>query len=164
MDADREQETRQRKADQTIGSTVGEHPRVLIIDDDPEAIIMVEQGFRIAGFHTTCAISLEDASQKIADRPVDLIVLDWMLDRGTGNDAITNCIKEIATRYCPVKRVPVLIHSGISENNIKLRESPIFVQVGYWQKPMRPSAILEGAKFLAKLPHMKKIAGTGEGT
>ena len=54
-------------------------PRVLLVDDDPAMLRLLEVNFRLEGFETATASHGEEALESIrADRP-DAVVLDVML-------------------------------------------------------------------------------------
>lgn len=132
-------------------------PCVLIIDDDMDAILPIECGFRLAGFSTHCAISIHDACQKMVSHPPDLIILDWMLDYGCGSDLIRDCLRKVVSRFCPTHQIPVITHSGLDASAINISDNPIFRHVGHWKKPMNFQRVVEAARALLTHPLVQPI-------
>ncbi|HUL84798.1 MAG TPA: response regulator [Actinomycetota bacterium] len=60
-------------------------PRVLLVDDDPTILRLLEVNFRLEGFETRSAACGEDAVVMAAERP-DAIVLDVTLPDMDGHD------------------------------------------------------------------------------
>jgi len=60
-------------------------PRVLLVDDDPTILRLLEVNFRLEGFETRSAACGEDAVMMAAERP-DAIVLDVTLPDMDGHD------------------------------------------------------------------------------
>ena len=60
-------------------------PRVLLVDDDPTILRLLEVNFRLEGFETRSAACGEDAVAMAAERP-DAIVLDVTLPDMDGHD------------------------------------------------------------------------------
>ena len=54
-------------------------PRVLLVDDDPAMLRLLEVNFRLEGFETVTASHGEEALAALQARPPDAVVLDVML-------------------------------------------------------------------------------------
>ena len=54
-------------------------PRVLLVDDDPAMLRLLEVNFRLEGFTVATAGRGEDALRAIRAEPPDVVVLDLML-------------------------------------------------------------------------------------
>jgi two-component system, OmpR family, response regulator MprA len=53
--------------------------RILVIDDEPEVVSLVQRGLVYAGYHVETAFDAESGLAVARDRPPDLVVLDRML-------------------------------------------------------------------------------------
>ncbi|SKA21438.1 response regulator transcription factor [Consotaella salsifontis] len=60
--------------------------RVLVVDDDPEIRKLLGRYLESQGFQTVLAGSCRECEQALADRAIDLVVLDVMLPDGSGLD------------------------------------------------------------------------------
>jgi DNA-binding response OmpR family regulator len=76
--------------------------RILLIDDDQKAAGLLSRGLREEGFAVDVAFSAEQGESLAAERPHDLILLDWMLP---GKDGPALC-REMRARG---ERTPVLM-------------------------------------------------------
>jgi DNA-binding response OmpR family regulator len=61
-------------------------PRVLLVDDDPSIMRVLELNFRLAGFIVETAGLAADALEMAAAEPPDAVVLDVTLPDGSGID------------------------------------------------------------------------------
>jgi DNA-binding response OmpR family regulator len=65
---------------------VPEGPRVLLVDDDPVIVRLLEVNFRLAGFRVEGAFRGEEAIEKAHESRPDAIVLDVMMPGLDGYD------------------------------------------------------------------------------
>lgn len=126
-------------------------PRVLIIDDDIEAIVPMEMIFREMGCETSFAIERQEAINKLRTSPCDIIVLDWMLDSTTGGELIRGLSQSgeafaVEHGYKPV----VITYSGLDDKHIEFPENEWFEHIKHWTKPIRYDEISSDAKSLIK--------------
>jgi CheY-like chemotaxis protein len=80
--------------------------RILIIDDDPDAILLLQRMLKKHGFEVYTATHENDVYTQVAARLPDLILIDVLL---SGADGRTICRKLKASVY---KHIPVIIFSG----------------------------------------------------
>ena len=59
-------------------------PRILVVDDEPEAVELVEFNLKQAGYSVTTAVDGAEALKKARAQTPDLIVLDVMLPEMDG--------------------------------------------------------------------------------
>ena len=80
--------------------------RVLVIDDSPDLLLLVQFALESAGHEvlTSTEPTLEDAET------VDLVVLDVMLPKRSGLDVLAELRQSPATRSCPVILISALDH------------------------------------------------------
>lgn len=124
-------------------------PKVLIIDDDMEAIIPIEMIFRDMGCITSFAIDRDEAINKLKHMPADIIILDWMLDRITGGELIRNISLEgeaftIEHGYKP----KVITYSGLEDKQIAFPKNHWFEHIKHWNKPIKFDEVSSEAKTL----------------
>ncbi len=77
-------------------------PRVLIVDDDPDIRDVVSVMLEAVGLRVVAVESGEDALERIAREPFDLLVLDWNLPRMTGLDLCRALRRDPAQASLPV--------------------------------------------------------------
>jgi len=124
-------------------------PKVLIIDDDMEAIVPIEMIFRDMGCLTSFAIDRDEAINKLKHIPADIIILDWMLDRITGGELIKNISLEgeaftIEHGYKP----KVITYSGLDDKHISFPKNRWFEHIQHWNKPINFDEVTTEAKTL----------------
>jgi formate hydrogenlyase transcriptional activator len=81
---------------------VTEAATVLIVDDEPLNVDLLEQELGAAGYRTVAAASGEDAIVLAAQNRPDLVLLDVMMDGISGYDACKRLKASEATRTIPV--------------------------------------------------------------
>jgi two-component system phosphate regulon response regulator PhoB len=58
--------------------------RILLVEDDPSLLTLLEYNFKVAGYEVSTAASAEEAELQLAEQHFDAIVLDWMLPEMSG--------------------------------------------------------------------------------
>ena len=66
-------------------------PRVLLVDDDPAILRLLEVNFRLEGFDVETASRGDEASRSARSRPPDVIVLDVMMPGLDGSRWLRGC-------------------------------------------------------------------------
>jgi len=79
-------------------------PRILVVDDEPEAVELVEFNLKQAGYTVSTAVDGAEALKKARSQPPDLIVLDVMLPEMDGFEICKTLRGE-----APTARTPILI-------------------------------------------------------
>ena len=112
--------------------------KILVIDDDPTLVKVVQPFLEAHGFSVTVAVDGEEGIAKIkVDRP-DLIVLDVQMPKMNGYTFIFEMRKLEGTRNIPI--VVLTVKEGMAE---------IFKVEGvkeYITKPFQPEAFLNKIK------------------
>lgn len=91
-------------------------PHVLVVDDEAAQREMLVYNLEAAGFRTTIAVNGEDALEKVAEDPPDVIILDWMMPVLSG---IEVC-RRLKIRP-DTAAIPVIMLSARSEDVDKVR-------------------------------------------
>lgn len=81
---------------------MSEKQRVLVVDDEPETLELVEFNLRQAGFDVTTAADGAEALKKARSREPDLIVLDLMLPEMDGLEVCKALRRDTATACVPI--------------------------------------------------------------
>ena len=107
-------------------------PSVLLVDDDPAILRLLEVNFRLEGFETLTAARGPDAIA-LAARIPDAIVLDLMLPEMDGHEVYRRLRQDSALRDIPV----------IFLTARALDTTPIDPGVRYVTKPFDTTALIE---------------------
>jgi len=83
------------------------NPRILIVDDEPEIVTLIEEYLKKEDFETMTAFNGLDAMRLIALEKPDLIVLDWMLPGISG--------LEICKKLRQSGSIPIIMLTAKSE-------------------------------------------------
>jgi len=93
-------------------------PTVLIIEDDATTRKVLTGGLAMAGIPMHIASSPEQASEILAEKPVDVIVTDLMMPGFNGVDLIQAVREAAHTKHIPI----IVLTSG---GNLELMESAV---------------------------------------
>lgn len=88
--------------------TMNKNERILVVDDDPRNVRLLEGIFRTAGYVVEKAYSGSEALQRIGEMPPDLVLLDVMMPGMSGHDVCTALKRDERTRPIPVVLVTSL--------------------------------------------------------
>jgi DNA-binding response OmpR family regulator len=77
-------------------------PRILVVDDEPEAVELVEFNLRQAGFDVVCAADGAQALKQARGQPPSLIVLDVMLPELDGLEVCKMLRRDRTTAAIPI--------------------------------------------------------------
>jgi DNA-binding NtrC family response regulator len=113
-----------------------ERATVLIVDDEPLNIDLLEQELGAAGYRTRCAASGEQALAAVAAAPPDLILLDVMM---AGIDGYETCRRLKASEA--TRAIPVIFVTALDETFEKVRAFGLGA-VDYVTKPFEPEELL----------------------
>jgi two-component system OmpR family response regulator len=107
-------------------------PTVLLVDDDPAILRLLEVNFRLEGFETLTAGRGPDAIA-LASRLPDAIVLDLMLPEMDGHEVYRRLREDPALRTIPVTFLTARA----------LDTTPVDPGVRYVTKPFDTAALIE---------------------
>ena len=111
--------------------------RVLLVDDEPIILSIVEINLRLAGFEVSACASGEEALCQAQERPPDVVVLDVLLP---GIDGFEVCRRLRAIRE--VADVPVIMLTAQAQDEDRQRGYALGVHE-YVTKPFDPRALVE---------------------
>ncbi len=90
--------------------------RVLVADDDPDILSVVQVNFELEGFEVETAVDGEDALQKATATPPNVIVLDIMMPRMDGLTALHRLRGQASTANIPIV---LLTARGLPEDRVR---------------------------------------------
>jgi DNA-binding response OmpR family regulator len=117
--------------------------RILIVDDEPHILRILSFKLRREGFTTFEASCAEDAERLLADRTVDLIVLDVGLSTPTnGFDLAAKLRRNSSTQHLPII---MLTARGFSADVLRGRE---IGASGYITKPFSTDEVISRVRSI----------------
>ncbi len=63
---------------------------VLIVDDEPDILELMEEEFRFCGYKTKTAICGNDAIKILTNEKIDIVVSDYKMPNGNGMDVLSH--------------------------------------------------------------------------
>jgi PAS domain S-box-containing protein len=84
--------------------------RILVIDDEPAVQDVIRRFLEIAGHAVTCATTGHGALEVLDSKPIDLVVLDWMIPKEEGK----NNFQAIRRAH---HEMPILLCTGLVETS-----------------------------------------------
>ncbi len=123
-----------------------EHPiaRVLVVDDEPDLVRILEFGLKAAGYHVDTANDGQEGLKKARDLKPDIILLDLMLPKLDGYKVCR--LLKFDERY---KHIPIMILSARTQEG----DQNLATEMGanrFMTKPYEFAEILEHIKALLK--------------
>jgi len=115
-------------------------PRVLIVDDEPVLLRLLEVNFRLAGFEVRTALRGEAAVAEAAAEAPDVVLLDLGLPDMDGEEVLRKL------RQLPgMREVPIVVVSGTDRDATPGRgyASGVFAHL---TKPADPAHVVETAR------------------
>lgn len=114
-------------------------PRVLVVDDDPVILRLLEVNFRLEGFEVSMASRGEEAIAVAAAEAPDVIVLDVMLPGMDGHQVYRGLRDDPATSQIPV----VFLSARAMDEDLARYATE---DVDYVTKPFDPSELVEAVR------------------
>jgi CheY-like chemotaxis protein len=131
------------------------HPHVLIVDDDPGSVTLLDTIFRKAGCETKIVSDAYKAVNEMSTNRYGLIVLDWFLPYMDGGEVIQEAEKAwVDSGSGRDKPVPVITCSGMHKEKINLPQTEHFKFIDHWDKALPFSSIMNHAAQL--IPAIEK--------
>lgn len=121
----------------TGAAFAGTTPEVLIVEDDPGTVMVIQGILKKSGFPTRSASNLQEIIRALNAKPhPDVILLDIMLP-----DANGFAILERLRRHPELSAIPVIMLTSLSEP-ADVAKGLALGATGYMSKPARPQALL----------------------
>jgi CheY-like chemotaxis protein len=129
----------------------GDEGAILLVDDDPRTLELLEETLRSAGYETQSVRSGARALEVLSSKLVNAVLLDLLMPGMDGFDVIRHVRKEGA-----LKELPILVMTGktLAQEEIVLlsRETQALVQKnGSWQQQLivEVDRVVQGRKLAA---------------
>jgi DNA-binding response OmpR family regulator len=117
-------------------------PHILVVDDDPVIVRLLEVNFRLDGFDVSTAGRGEEAIALAVETPPDIILLDIMMP---GLDGYEVCRR---LRAIPaLADIPVLFLSARAQDDARAADEDLGI-VDYVTKPFDPSELVATVRRL----------------
>jgi two-component system phosphate regulon response regulator PhoB len=110
--------------------------RILIVEDEPAQVELLEYNLKASGFETDVAMDGEEALLRIRESNPDLVILDWMLPGLSGVEVCRRIRADKSTR-----RVPIILLTARGEEQDRLRGLDTGAD-DYVVKPYSPSEVI----------------------
>ena len=118
--------------------------RILVVDDDPVILRLIEVNLDLEGFEVVTANRGEDAIAKAGKAKPDLILLDLMMPEMSGWE-LAERLQENET----TARVPIVFLSARTQDEDRRRGEELGV-AGYVTKPFDPADLVATIRKLTK--------------
>lgn len=121
----------------------GSAPLVLIVEDDPGTVTVIDAVIKRHGFSTRSAGNLQEIIRALNTRPQpDLILLDILLP-----DANGFAVLERLRRHPEFSAIPVVMLTSLSDP-ADVAKGLALGATGYMSKPARPQALLSAIEIV----------------
>ncbi|MBF2001125.1 MAG: response regulator transcription factor [Synechococcales cyanobacterium C42_A2020_086] len=117
-------------------TSVGEHKRLLLIDDDPNLILLVKDYLEFRGYEVITADNGQEALEVLDKDTPDMIICDVMMPQMDGYSLVEHVRKNPRTSWIPVL---FLSAKGQSQDRVKGLNTGADV---YMVKPFEPEELV----------------------
>ncbi len=117
-------------------TSVKEHKRLLLIDDDPNLILLVKDYLEFRGYEVITAENGREALEVLENDVPDMIVCDVMMPEMDGYDFVSNIREDERTSW-----IPVLFLSAKGQAQDRVKGLNIGADV-YMVKPFEPEELV----------------------
>src|SRR5690242_17845241 len=91
-------------------------PRILIVDDKPDTLVLLRELLSSRGYQVVTAIEAEEAKHRIQSERPDLVLLDVVMPGKSGYELCRELKGDPSTRL-----VPVVMITGLSDREDRIR-------------------------------------------
>ena len=122
---------------------------ILIAEDDPRnrrAIIQLFANW-CPSTEILMALDGQQCLDIMAQRLVDLILLDWDMPRMDGLELLQELQKE---KYLPYKNIPIVVYTGAMTDSLHLAKALEYGAIDFLRKPAPPVELLARIKSILK--------------
>jgi DNA-binding NarL/FixJ family response regulator len=117
-------------------TNVGDHKRLLLIDDDPNLILLVKDYLEFRGYEVITAENGQEALEVLQKETPDMIICDVMMPHMDGYSLVEHVRKDPRTSWIPVL---FLSAKGQSQDRVKGLNTGADV---YMVKPFEPEELV----------------------
>jgi DNA-binding response OmpR family regulator len=87
-------------------------PKILVVDDEPDVLLIVKTGMQAEGYDVVTASNGVDALAMVKEEKPDVVILDVMMPLMDGFEVLAKLKEDDATAA-----VPVIMLTGLSERS-----------------------------------------------
>lgn len=135
------------------------HLKVLVIEDDPTALLILERSMKSMGCHVDLVNNPEMAVEKVKHQDYDLVILDWCLPYMDGYEFLKKADQAISQNNAGVfgaKSIPLVICSSKNSDEINLPLVSNFLFCEYWNKKLPFSTVISSIEAAIKSARQHK--------
>ncbi|MBE0618246.1 MAG: response regulator, partial [Proteobacteria bacterium] len=128
-------------------------PKILVVDDNPDNVELLEKRLKAMGYRTCAAYDGEEALVRVAAEEPDLVILDVMMPKLDGFEVCRRLKTDEGTR-----RIPVIMLTAKREVPDKIRGLDTGAD-DYVTKPFNPQELMARVRSLLNLRslHEKRV-------
>jgi len=127
-------------------------PYILLVDDEPANLILLEELLHFKGYTTVSAVSGDEALSKARVDPPDLILLDIMMPELDGFDVCQRLRKDPT-----LQTVPVIFLTALDDDSSRLKGLEMMAD-DYVTKPFNSRLLLAKVENILQLSQMRSQA------
>lgn len=127
-----------------------ETPRILIIEDDPDQVLMYTVNFKGSGFEVLTAQTGDDGIKQTIEQKPDLVLLDIHMEDRSGLDVL----RELKDRE-DTKDIPVVIFTNFGKTNFQESAMKLGAEKFIVKMNRPPRLIVQDVKELLGNPDLK---------
>jgi two-component system, cell cycle response regulator len=116
---------------------------ILVVDDNPDKLKLLEAALRLAGYHVNTATDGEEALAAVASFQPDLIITDVMMPRVNGYELAEKIRSNPRTKF-----IPVIMQTAAGRNADDLRRASEVGALGYITDPTDLDLLLARTRTL----------------
>ena len=120
-------------------------PKILVIDDQPEILEMIESHFSLRGYEVLTAIDGSEGLEILEAQQPEVVILDLKMKKLDGD----RFLKQVREKNLPTK---VLVITGYQDEALRERVRKLGVEVLL----EKPASIIELQKRIAELTALPK--------
>ncbi len=126
-------------------------PRVLLVDDEPDLLDLLEMDMARMGLDSERAASVAQAKARLEQRAFDLCLTDMRLPDGIGLDIVRFIVE-----HAPATPIAVITAFGSAENAVAALKAGAF---DYVEKPVTPEKVRSLVRSALKAPEADVVSG-----
>ncbi len=121
--------------------------RILVIDDEPNILMMLKRMLERAGYDVDIAVNGEEGLELFKKFPADLIITDIVMPEKEGLETI----RELKKQY-PGLKIIAISGGGRIDSREYLESARLFGASKIFQKPFRQKEMISAVKELLSEP------------
>lgn len=143
-----------------------DRPKILVIDDDPDAVELMRIALEANGYEVSSASNGTEGLRAVKTIRPDLIILDVMMDTTTEGFQVSYQLRSHSpdSEYGEFSTIPIIMLTGISQKmqmKFSIQKDGDYLPVDeFLEKPIQIDPLLE---MIRKLLHRRTESDPGPG-